>query len=110
MGGHLTFNPLPVQFKSLLHGRFFQWAFKFTYVPVRLSMFSSAGDIKSSTFWYVRAGKGLTGVKDCAFASHGGSCVDELCNDCEGVEEENKHDLELVASFAEACVPYKTVK
>jgi hypothetical protein len=42
-------NPLPVQFKYLLHGHvgwvFFQWAFKFTYVPVRLSTFSPAGDI-----------------------------------------------------------------
>jgi hypothetical protein len=42
-------NLLPVQFKSLLHGQegcvFFQWAFKFTYVPVRLSTFSPAGDI-----------------------------------------------------------------
>jgi hypothetical protein len=52
----------------------------------------------------------LTGIKDCAFASHGGSCVDELCNDCEGVEEGNKRDLESVASFSEACVPYKTDK
>jgi hypothetical protein len=43
------FNPLPVQFKNLLHGQegwvFFQWAFKFMYVPVRLSTFSPAGDI-----------------------------------------------------------------
>jgi hypothetical protein len=51
----------------------------------------------------------LSDIEDCAFASHGGSCVDALCNDCEGVEEGNKHDLESVASFAEACVPYKTV-
>jgi hypothetical protein len=45
----IIINPLPVQFKSLLHGqerlRFFQWAFKFTYVPVCLSTFSTAGDI-----------------------------------------------------------------
>jgi hypothetical protein len=45
----LIINTLPVQFKSLLHGQegclFFQWAFKFTYVPVRLSKFSLAGDI-----------------------------------------------------------------
>jgi hypothetical protein len=45
----IDLNPLPVQFKSLLHGQegcvFFQWAFKFTYMPVRLSTFSPAGDI-----------------------------------------------------------------
>jgi hypothetical protein len=43
------FNPLPVQFKSLLHGQegciLFQWVFKFTYVPVRLSTFSPVGNI-----------------------------------------------------------------
>jgi hypothetical protein len=42
-------NPLLVEFKSLLHGQegciFFQWAFKFTYVPVRFSAFSPANDI-----------------------------------------------------------------
>ena len=34
-------------------------------------------------------------------------------NDCEEEEEEeegDKRDLESVASFFEACVPYKTVK
>jgi hypothetical protein len=40
------FNPLPVQFKSLLHGQegcvFFQWAFKCTYVPVHFSAFRPA--------------------------------------------------------------------
>jgi hypothetical protein len=46
----LHINPLPVQFISLLHGQegsvfFFQWAFKYMYVPVRLSTFSPAGDI-----------------------------------------------------------------
>jgi hypothetical protein len=51
----------------------------------------------------------LTGVKT-AFALHVSSCVDELCNDCEEEEEGDKHDLESVASFAEAFVPYKTVK
>jgi hypothetical protein len=43
-----SFNPLPVQFKSLLHGRkaaFFQWAFKCTSVPVSFSAFRPAGGI-----------------------------------------------------------------
>jgi hypothetical protein len=42
-------NPLPFQFKSLLHGQegcvFFQWAFKFMYVPVCFSAFRLAGGI-----------------------------------------------------------------
>lgn len=48
--------------------------------------------------------------EDCALASHVGSCVGELCNDCEEEEEGDKHDLESVATFAKACVPCKTVK
>jgi hypothetical protein len=44
-----VFNPLPVQFKSLLPGQegcvFFQWAVKFTYLPVRFSAFTPAGGI-----------------------------------------------------------------
>jgi hypothetical protein len=36
-----VFNPLPVQFKSLLPGQegcvFFQWAFKYTYLPLRFT-------------------------------------------------------------------------
>jgi hypothetical protein len=42
-------NPLPVQFKSLLPGQegcvFFQWAFKYMYLPVRFSAFRPAGGI-----------------------------------------------------------------
>jgi hypothetical protein len=35
---------------------FFQWAFKCMYIPVRLAWQAT---FKSSTFWYVSAGKGL---------------------------------------------------
>ena len=49
--------------------------------------------------------------EDCACALHVISCIDELCNDCEEEEEErDKWDLESVANFAKACVPYKTVQ
>lgn len=48
--------------------------------------------------------------EDCAFALPVSSCIDGLCNDCEEEEEGDKRDLESVASFAKACVPYKTVQ
>jgi hypothetical protein len=56
-------NPLPVQFKSPLHGQegcvFFSGHLNLRtcqYVWVRLAR---PATFKSSTFWYVRAGKGL---------------------------------------------------
>jgi hypothetical protein len=56
-------NPLPVKFKSLLHGQegciFFSGHLNLRtcqYVGVRLAWQAT---FKSSTFWYVRAGKGL---------------------------------------------------
>jgi hypothetical protein len=59
----LTFNPLPVKFKSLLHGQegciFFSGHLKLLmcqYLWVRLA---PQATFKSSSFWYVRAGKGL---------------------------------------------------
>jgi hypothetical protein len=58
------FNPLPVQFKSLLHGQegciFFSGHLNLRtcqYVWVRLARQAT---FKFSTFWYVRAGKGLS--------------------------------------------------
>jgi hypothetical protein len=59
-----TINPLPVQFNSLLHGQegyvFFSGHLNLRtcqYVWVRLAWQAT---FKSSTFWYIRAGKGLT--------------------------------------------------
>jgi hypothetical protein len=58
-----SFNPLPVQFKSLLHGQegcvFFSGHLNLRtcrYVWVHLARQAT---FKSSTFWYVRARKGL---------------------------------------------------
>jgi hypothetical protein len=79
--------------------------------PVRecgiLSTFS--GTVLQKLGWVVTIVR--TGVK-IAFALHVNSCIDELCNDCEEEEEEegDKCDLESVASFAKAFVPYKTIK
>jgi hypothetical protein len=43
------FNPLPFQFKSLLPGQegcvFFQWAFKYTYLPLSFTTLRPAGGI-----------------------------------------------------------------
>jgi hypothetical protein len=51
---------LPVQFKSLLPGQegcvFFQWAFKYTYLPPRFTTLRPARGI---SIHYVKAGKGL---------------------------------------------------
>jgi len=66
-----------------------------------------AGTVPQKSEWVVTIV--LTGVKT-ALASHVSSCVDESYNNCKEEEEGDKHDLESVASFAEACVPYKTVK
>jgi hypothetical protein len=59
----IYFNLLPVQFKSLLHGQegcvFFSGHLNLCtcqYVWVHLARQAT---FKSSTFWYVRAGKGL---------------------------------------------------
>jgi hypothetical protein len=67
-------------------------------------------------FWNCSAKVGMGGhhsshrCEDCAYALHVSSCLDELCNNCEEQEELDKCDLESVASLAEACVPYKTIK
>jgi hypothetical protein len=65
--GLFLFNPLPVQFKSLLHGQegcvFFSGHLNLRtcqYVRVRLARQAT---FKSSTFWYVRVGKGHHAMK-----------------------------------------------